>query len=261
MTTLDTLRLYNANIAQTRATIAKDPAVKRQIDYFSKTVGTIKTSKDFVNNYQVLSFALEAYGLSDLTYAKAYIQKIIDGGVSSTSSLANRLNDPRFKAFAAAFDFGDKGAAATSGASVVSTTTSKFVEQTLEDQAGAIDQGAQLALYFQRVAPNITSGYQILADKALTQFVQTIFKIPPVTSTDTLDAAAKNIESKINLSDLKDPAKVQKLVTRFASAWDAANSNAGDTNAAVQLISGSAGGTSGFSQDLLLQIQRAYTRF
>lgn len=260
MTTVDTLRFYNANLARTQATIAKAPTVKRQTDYFNKNIGTIKTSKDFVNNYQVFSYAMTAHGLSDMVYAKAFIQKILDGGLSSSSSLANKLTDPRFKALVAAYNFGDKGASATSSPSNNAQTVSAFVEQTLENKAGEADQGAQIALYFQRKASTITTGYQILGDKALSQFVQTAFQLPTVTSVNALDVVAKTIEQKIKMSDLKDPAKVQKLVTRFAAAWDAQH-NTALSNSALQLFANASTGMNGLSSSLLTKIQSAYTRF
>ena len=212
LSALQSIQMIDNNLARSQATTAADPAVKRQTAYYLANIGSIKTSKDFVNNYQLFSYAMTAYGLSDMTYAKSMMQKVMDGGVTNTKSIANEMSDPRFKAFAAAFNFGDKGATATSNASNNKSTTSMFVEQTLEDNVGRQNQGAQLALYFQREAPKITSGLQILGDKALFQFVQTTFNIPPVISSNNLDQAGKNIESKINMAGLKDPAKVQNCL-------------------------------------------------
>src|SRR5215470_6579319 len=164
---LTSLQLVEHNLARSQAATAADPAVKRaSADYLAR-IKSITTAKDFVQDYPLFSFAMKAYGLSDLIYAKAFMEKVMDGGVSNPKSLANELSDPRFKAFAQAFDFGDKGAAATTNDAVNAATVAKYVEQTLEDNVGQQNQGAQLALYFQRQAPQITSGMQILADKAL----------------------------------------------------------------------------------------------
>jgi len=260
LSALQSIQMIDNNLARSQATTAADPTVKRQTAYYLANIGSIKSSKDFVNNYQLFSYAMTAYGLNDMTYAKSMMQKVMDGGVANTKSLANEMSDVRFKAFAAAFNFGDQGASATSNASNNKTTTSMFIEQTLEDNVGQQNQGAQLALYFQRQAPNIKSGLQILGDKALFQFVQTAFGIPPVVSSNALDQAATNIEKKINMTDLQDPVKVQKMVVRFAAMWDAQNSDPTTSNPALALFS-SATSTTTMSTDLLRQTQRFYGTF
>jgi Protein of unknown function (DUF1217) len=44
---------------------------------------------------------VKAFGLSDMMNAKALIRKVLEGGISDPKSLANTLNDPRYKALAA----------------------------------------------------------------------------------------------------------------------------------------------------------------
>ena len=58
--------------------------------------------------------------------------------------------------------------------------TSDYVEQQLESDQGDQDVGVQLALYFQRVAPTVTSEYGILADPNLLQVAATIMGLSPV---------------------------------------------------------------------------------
>ena len=68
--------------------------------------------------------------------------------------------------------------------SAVATTTSDYVEQQLESDQGDQDVGVQLALYFQRVAPTVTSEYGILADPNLLQVAATIMGLPPTAAAD-----------------------------------------------------------------------------
>lgn len=241
LSALDTVRIYSRNLAKMQAATAADPMVKRETAYFQSKIGTVKTSKDFVGNYRLFSYAMRAFGLSDMTYAKSFMQKALDGGLADSRSMANTLTDPRFKAFVTALDFGDLGASATSFAANNTAVSSKYIQQTLEDNAGQQNEGAQLALYFQRQAPTITGGGQILANKALFQFVQTAYNIP--TFSGTTAAAVKSeialVEKRINIADLKNPAKVQNMVTRFATLWDASNIDAAATSPALAVLTGS----------------------
>ena len=136
---------------------AAEPGVKSASAYYQANIGKVTSIQDFVGNYRLLSYALDAYGLGDQINAKALIAKVLEGGVTNPKSLANTLSDSRWKAFAAAFDFVGLGASFISSTSAVKTTTADYVEQQLESDQGAQDVGVQLALYFQRVAPTISS--------------------------------------------------------------------------------------------------------
>ena len=58
------------------------------------------------------------------------------------------------------------GAAATSMEAAKSGVISKYARQTLEQEAGDENNGVRLALYFERKAPTIKSGFDFLADDA-----------------------------------------------------------------------------------------------
>jgi hypothetical protein len=140
---------------------------------------------------------------------------VLEGGVSNPKSLANTLGDPRWKAFAAAFDFA--GGVSPSSSSAVATTTSDYVEQQLESDQGAQDVGAQLALYFQRVAPTVTSEYGILADPNLLEVAATIMGLSPAVAS-TLQP--QTLSELMPISDLQDPTKLQQLTERFTAMYD-----------------------------------------
>ena len=86
--------------------VASQAQNKRQIDYYNANIGKVTNADDFVNDYQLYSYAMEAYGLSDMTYAKAFMKQVLTSDLSDSTSFANKLTDPRYKEFAAAFNFG-----------------------------------------------------------------------------------------------------------------------------------------------------------
>jgi hypothetical protein len=218
-TTADYLAVTQ-NLTRYQAMTAAEPAVKTATAYYQANIGKVASIQDFVGNYRLLSFALDAYGLGDQINATALITKVLEGGVSNPKSLANTLSDTRWKAFAAAFDFAGQGASSVSSASAVKTTTTDYAEQQLESDQGAQDVGVQLALYFQRVAPTISNEYGILADPNLLEVAQTIFGLSPATSATNVDAQAKALSQLMPISDLEDPKKLQQLTERFTSMYD-----------------------------------------
>ena len=197
---------------------AQEPAVKTATQYYQANIGKVTSISQFVGNYRLLSYALDAYGLGDQINNTALITQVLQGGVTNPKSLANTLSNNQWKAFATAFNFVGQGAASVSAASAVETTENNYVEQQLESDQGNEDPGVQLAMYFQRVAPTVTSSYGLLADKNLLEVVQTIFGISP--DTTNIDQEAKEVSNLIPLSELQDPTKVKQLVERFTAMYD-----------------------------------------
>jgi hypothetical protein len=226
------------NLARYQKMTAAEPAVKTATAYYQANIGKVTTVQGLVSNYRLLSYALQAYGLGDQVDDKALITKVLEGGVTNPKSLANTLPNPAWKAFAAAFDFGATGAAAPNSASSVATTTNDYVEQQLESDQGETDPGVQLALYFARVAPTVTSAYGILGNQNLLEVVQTIFGLSSTASTSQIDAEAAAVTKLVPIADLQDPKKLQNLVERFTAGYDADYGPTSLTGGSLKVASG-----------------------
>jgi len=217
VSTTTTFLAVSQNLSRYQTMTAGEEAVKTATSYYDANIGAVKSISDLVGNYRLLSYALNAYGLGDQINAKGLITKVLEGGVSNPKSLANTLPDSRWKAFAAAFNFVDSGAPSPSSKSAVATTTSDYVEQQLESDQGDQDVGVQLALYFQRVAPTVTSEYGILADPNLLEVAATIMGLSPAVAS-TLQP--KTLSELMPISDLQDPTKLKQLTERFTAMYD-----------------------------------------
>jgi hypothetical protein len=209
------------------ANTANQPDVSRDTAYYVANIGKVTSIDDFLKNYRLFSYAMKAYGLSDMVYAKAFMRKVLTEGTSSNKSFANQLADPRYRQFANAFNFALLGSDATQTNAAQGGTTQRYVQQVLEENAGSQNDGVRLALYFTRMASSITTPFQILADKALTQVVQTALGLDPTVSAANIDSQAAMLSKLINFSDFQDPAKVTRFAERFAAMWDADPNNGG----------------------------------
>ena len=85
------------------------------------------------------------------------------------------------------------------------------MRQAIEEKAGEQNEGVRLALYFERKAPTISNAYQILADKAITQVVQTALGISPLTSMADVDEHRRSWHKQIDFEDFRDPAKAEEV--------------------------------------------------
>jgi Protein of unknown function (DUF1217) len=246
---------YNAitkNYSKTLASTAAEPTVTQQTNYFLANIGKVRSANDLINNSRLYTYVMKAFGLSDMMNAKGLIRKVLEGGVSNPHSLANTLNDPRYKALATAFNFASTGASTTSSATLQQTTVNNYVEQTLETNVGQQNQGTQEALYFQRMAPSITSAYSILGDKTLLKVVQTALGLPVSMSQVNIDVQAKMITGQLKIADLQNPAKLQKFIERFTATYDSKNTTAAPTTALTPLFDTS--NTVGINSTVLLSL-------
>ncbi len=233
--------------------IASQPQAAREIAYFKANIGSVKTVDQFVANTRLFNFAMQAYGLTDMSYAKAFMKKALNGGVSSNTAFANQLSDPRFKAFVSAFNFAANGASTTASSKLVSDTVSKYSESLLEQQAGNTSDGLRLALNFKAQIGSVSSIYGILGNAALYQVVRTALGLPQAMSSVDIDKQAKIIGEKFNLADMKDPKKLDAFVTRFVATYDVQNSSAdGSSNSVVSLYTS---GATGIDVNTLLALQ------
>jgi hypothetical protein len=242
-TTTSTYLSISQNLSRYQTMVANQPAVKTASEYYAANIGKVTSIKDFVGNYRLLSYALDAYGLGDQVNSTALVTQVLEGGVSNSKSLANTLSNPNWAKFAAAFNFAADGASSISTASAIKATTSAYVEQNLETDEGEQDPGVQLALYFQRVAPTESNGLEIMGDENLLDVVQTIFGLPPETTGTNIDDEAAEISRLAPASDLQDSKKLQLLTERFTAMYDL-DYGAGGVDASTPLTVSSDGNSS-----------------
>ncbi|MBS7537953.1 DUF1217 domain-containing protein [Ancylobacter lacus] len=222
-TTFASYQSLSRDLARTLKLKSAEPSVALETKFYKANIGQIKSIDDFLKNTRVFTYAMKAFGLEDMAFAKGYMRKVLQGGVTDSSSFANRLNDDRFVAFAKAFDFKQYGALTTSRTEAVTPVVDKYVRQSLETDLGAENQGLRLALYFKREAPNVKSAYGLLGDAALWKVVKTLYDFPDAMANADIAKQASAVKARLNVADLKDPVKLDRLISRFTAKWDAAN--------------------------------------
>ena len=216
-------RLISSNLKKTLDQTANQPMVKRDSDYYLSKITSIKSIDAFLGDDRVYQYAMRAYGLQDMTYAKAFMRKVMTEGIDNSGSFANKLSDGRFKAFATAFNFARYGGTATTFTRTQQGTVDLYVRQTLETDEGRSNEGIRLALYFQRTAPTVTTVLGLLADRALLKVTQVALGLPASSSVLNLDRQVELVKKHLKIADLKDPAKLDKLLQRFAALWELEN--------------------------------------
>jgi hypothetical protein len=253
--------LATKNLDNSLAVVAKTPEVARETEYYLAHIGNVKSIDDFMNDKRLVNYAMTAYGLGDLSYATAFIRKLLKGGIDDSNALANKLTDPKYAAFVSTFNFVRYGSATTAFSSTQQGTVDLYNRQALEQSVGDQNDGARLALYFQRKAPTIKSSLYILADAALLKVAQTALGLSPYMSNLSIEAQQAMIDKKLNVADLQDPTKLAKFLTRFTALYDVQNPDTSAPDSTAALLQPIDFSTPMFSTDTLMSLQKLKTGF
>jgi hypothetical protein len=248
-------------IAKTKfASATEKVALRAKADkdatYYLNTMADIGSVSELLSNRKMLDIVLVAKGLEPEKVTNEFLAKIFRSDLGDPKSFANTQSDPRFAEIAASFNFDKEGNVArlaTIGPQKrdqLLETQNKYLQQNLEMQQGDSNPGVRLALYFQRKAGSITSAYDILADKALSEVFRTTFNLPDSVGAMAVDQQVKVVEKYLKLKDLADPVKLGKLLNRFSVMYDMKTNGQSSSPALLQ------GSGTGLNENSLQAIAR-----
>jgi len=223
-------RAFLKSAGRQQGAFADQAQVKRDLAYFRDKIKTEPSSADLVRDRRLLSVALGAFGLSEEIDKRAIIRKALDEGVLDPASFANRLNDPRWKAFAAAFSDDSRAIGRFTSPSFIADIEKRFVEHSFEAAVGEVDANVRLALNFRREIAAIANGpnadrvgwLQIMGSKPLRAVLEKAFNLPSSIARLDIDqqksifeGRAAEIFGSSSAASLADPENVERAIRRF----------------------------------------------
>ncbi|QYX57102.1 DUF1217 domain-containing protein [Roseovarius sp. SCSIO 43702] len=239
-------RLLKATLPAQRQSFDRTPRLERDTAYFEANIASVRNADDLVSDRRLLRVALGAFGLGEDISSTAFVRKILEEGATARDALANRLTDTRYRALAREFGFGDPLGARTGDPGFGERISDLFRTREFEVAVGEQDDAMRLALNAERSLPDLvatgsdeTKWLRIMGDPPLRQFFETALGIPDGFAQVDLDRQVDEFSNRARrqlgiegLSDLEDPANIQRLIDRFlvreqTSAFSA--SSAGST--------------------------------
>ena len=197
--TLASFNLVDNNLQAALQRTALDPIVSRDAQYYRDNIGKVTSVDDFLDNYRLFAYAMKANGLEDMTYAKAFMKKVLESDLADSKSFANQLQDSRYKEFAATFNFGTDGSIKATTFDGQSSTqedaTIGLYSQSIQDKLTNVDTETA---YYRSAIGEVTSVDDLLGNARLLDYALKSNGIDPnYTSADTV--------RKVLTSDLSDP--------------------------------------------------------
>lgn len=195
----------------------------RELAYYRTAVKSVRTVDDLMNDQRLLAFVTEAFGLTGALADRALLRKVLTEGAPAAS-------DPRLHELAGAFRF-EITRSSLQRPEAADHFIHRFTALGFEEQQGETDTGVRLALDFLRKMPEIAHRggtrksrlLAILGDKALSEVVFAALGLPQEMARMDLDRLVVQLEKRLDLDSLRDPAKLMRFVERFATMYDMRN--------------------------------------
>ncbi len=226
-------RLMTKDYGRSLTRVAQEKAVKADTNYFWKNIGKVTDVDDFLKDTRLYNYAMKAYGLEDMVYAKAFMKKVLNGGVADRTSFANKLVDDRYREFAKAFDF--KGVASQKQAIVDDfEKTAPLItdyKQVLADPEALTLMTTALGIA--SPGSGYVAGRDAAADQALIDRLQAKFPIEKFGSAGAVKSLIQKFEDTTSFGASVDDAARQKVVTQYLQ--QTLEIEAGDDNEGTRL--------------------------
>ncbi|CUX20540.1 MULTISPECIES: DUF1217 domain-containing protein [Agrobacterium] len=164
--------LINRDMKASISRVSQQGLVERQTKYYKENIGNVKSVDEFLGNYQLYSYAMDAFGLGEMTYAKAFMKKVLDSDLNDQNSFANKLTDERYREFAAAFNF-------------TSSTKTVQTDAQLDKMIGLYDTSitnlndslAEETRYYKAIIGTVTNADQLLRNDRTRAYIFQVFNI------------------------------------------------------------------------------------
>jgi len=229
--------------------LRETPQHARAIDAFRERIADVETVDQLIDDYELYTFVMRAYDLEDQIFGKAMIKAVLKSNIEDDEALVNKLTDVRFKELYEGLGFGVDGVGNIN--TILKSWQNKMVEKYLDRQFvnAMAEQNDTLgsALEFRRRAADIEGPFDILKNVDTAKFMRKALGLPDEIVQIDIDRQAKILEEYYDLEKLKDPAEVERLISRYVIISDATDDSKVSENAIVQLMTGAVNaGSSGF---------------
>jgi hypothetical protein len=200
--------------------LSKSAVVQSEVTYFKTKVARLRSVDEFFKDKRLLRFALKAYNLEDQMQYPARIEQILKGDASDSASIVSRMRNAGYREINAGFDFFKSGLAKLKGESFQQELIGRYYAAENERSLGEMNPNVADVLYFERLIGKVKSGYEILGDPILFNVVKTALNLPPQVSGSKVERLKIMIESKFDMTRVKDSKYIKGIAERFLALKD-----------------------------------------
>lgn len=160
---------YNLVMRDLKASLDRvesDSVVARESAYYEENIDKVTSVDEFLDDYRLYTYAMKAFGLEEMGYAKAFMRKVLESDLGDEDSFANQLTDERYRNFAAAYQFNGQTKDVQTDAQ--ETELFDLYEANLKAESKTIETETR---YYESTIDTITSAQQLVKNKRMMGYV------------------------------------------------------------------------------------------
>lgn len=227
----------------------------RAVSAFRERISSVQSVEQLIEDRELYVFVMKAFDLEDQIFGKAMIRKVLESDTNERAALVNRLTDPRFREMHEVMGFGAEGTENANTSSFIwqEQMVDRYLETKFINDVAERNASVGVVLEFRRKVADIEKPLDILKDRDTAAFIRRALGLPDAIAQLDLERQEEIITSRLDLSKLKDPIMVDKLVRKYVALSDALNPQGVFQNASVVLMQ-NAVNTRGFVNPIPLDI-------
>ena len=212
-------QLINRDIGKSLDRVGNQAAVKRETEYFRANIGKVTSAEELIKDTRLFNYAMKAFGLSDMAYAKGFMKKVLKEGIVDPDSFANKLTDKRYAEFAKAFDFTTSAERTTTYNAARDGTIDSFIARAVSNGSFPLSEAAtQETNYFRANIGNVESIDDLLGNTRLLDYALVAFRLEGLDLSRT--ELAKLLEGGVTDPDSPANKHDNANVAKFVAAFD-----------------------------------------
>ena len=224
--------------------------IKRDTDYFAANIASVQSAEDLVSDRRLMTVALGAFGLQDDIDNRFFIQKMLEEGTTADDAIANRFADTRYREMSEAFGLGPGEIRGSILPSFAGDIIARFQTSSFEIAAGQQDDTMRLALYAERIVPELTGStesenqkwFSIMGQPPLRQVFETALGLPSAFGQVDIDQQLEVFKDRADRvfgvsdpAEFADPDKLDQLLTSYLARAQLNSSGAGASGSSIAL--------------------------
>lgn len=190
-----------------------------EVEYYLSRITSVKSVDDLFSDDRLYRFAITAFGLLEMSEARAFMRRILSGGTGGAKAFMLELADQRLRDFAEAFDFAAHGLQTTQREAARYDVAERYSRIKLEAEVGRQDEGARLKLSFERKIAGVKSIYGVLGEADLYTVVRITLGLPAAQTGPEIDQQAAIIGAQLDLKEFADAERLAAFLHRFSGEW------------------------------------------
>lgn len=198
--------------------LRREPMQARAMEQFRRAVERAPDIRAALRDPRVLQVLATATGIPEGAQQPGLALRALLEDPTKTESLVNRLPDRRWKAAAESLRLDKRGMDALRDPAVQARLTDGLLRARWREELEANQPGLGDAILFKEAAGRAEGPFAVLGNPVLRRVVSGALGLPPQLAVQSVEAQARALEARLDLSKLKEPKEVQRLAERYLIA-------------------------------------------